>query len=510
MNVIIAARLSQKSKGRASSGIETQDEDAREWAQQQGHNVVDTVADHASGTKKMEERKYLRPWVTDPELMAKYQGIVAAKQDRLSRADWRDEAELRIWAETNGKTLFIVDRDLRWPPRAGAHHDDDVTNWNRGAEEAHREWNNTSKRYTRMLKQLVSNNELTGRPVYGYRSAGINCGQSPCRCWEKRVDDHKTLAIYEPEAQVVREAKDRYLADETLQKICDDFNAREVPSPLFQGEPGKFWWPRRLGMILRNPAIAGRRMNNSYADESERKTILTYPGIIMWAEHEQICARMDSRSHRKGISPANVYLLTGILFDEAGHALYHTANSANSHGKRTEYYYCRNGCRTCPPMKETDDRVSQAVIGDFGNMPRMVRRIIPGKNHFEEIARLRQDRNELDDLADDYAERHAAITAEIRRLAKEGKENPQPDEIKWVPSGQTVAQYWESLDTAGKRDWLLENGWKAYAFKNDGRWSITIHISPHIVSGSIPMDRITIPQTGPWAVMQYTVDDPTE
>lgn len=191
MDVIIAARLSQKSKGHASTGIETQDEDARDWAKDEGHKVVATVADHASGTKAMWQRKNLRPWVTEAELMTKYQGIVAAKQDRLSRGDWRDEAELRIWAETNGKTLFIVDRELRWPPREGAHHNEDVTNWNRGAEEAHREWNNISKRYKRMLKNRVDNNELTGRPVYGYRSAGINCGESPCRCWEKRLEDRK-------------------------------------------------------------------------------------------------------------------------------------------------------------------------------------------------------------------------------------------------------------------------------------------------------------------------------
>lgn len=471
MDVIIAARLSQKSKGYAQSGIETQDEDARDWARDEDHNVVATVADHASGTKAMWQRPNLRPWVTDPELMTKYDGIVAAKQDRLSRADWRDEAELRIWAETNGKTLFIVDRELRWPPREGAHHDDDVTNWNRGADEARREWNNTSKRYKRMLKNRIDNNELTGRPHYGYRSAGINCDESPCRCWEKKIDDRKTLVIYEPEAKVIREARDRYLGGETIEKICDDFNARGIPSPVWRGEPGKRWWPHTLGKMLRSPSIAGRRMNNSYADESERKTILTYPGIITWSEHEQICARMDSRSHRKGISSANVYMLTGILFDKAGHVLYHVTNS---HGQRIEYYHCQKGCRICPPMKEMDDRVSQAVIEDFGDLPHMVRRIIPGKNYFEEIARLRQDRTELDDLADDYAERHAVLTAEIRRLAKEDKENPQPDGIKWVPSGQTIGQIWQSLTTAGRHDWLKESGWKVTVAKEDGELIVAI------------------------------------
>jgi hypothetical protein len=224
-------------------------------------------------------------------------------------------------------------------------------------------------------------------------------------------------------------------------------------------------------MIFRNPATAGRRMSNSYAGESQRKTILTYPGIITWTEHEQICARMDSRTHRKGISPANAYLLTSILFDEAGHVLYHVKAS---HGQRIEYYYCQKGCGICPPMKEMDDLASQAVIDDFGDLPYMVRRIIPGKNHFEEIARLRQDRAELDDLADDYSERHSVITVEIRRLAREDKENPLPNEIKWVESGQTIEQYWQSLSTAGRRDWLKENGWKIHVAKSDGEYVIAI------------------------------------
>jgi hypothetical protein len=498
MDVIIAARLSQKAKDRPQTGIESQDEDARDWAKEQGHNVIYTAADHASGAKAMAQRKELGPWVTDPELMGRYQGIVAAKQDRLSREDWRDEAELRMWAENNGKTLFIVDRDLRWPPRDGAHHDDDVTNWNRGAEEAHLEWANTSRRYKRMVKLRTDNNELTGKPIFGYKSAGINCGESPCRCVEKKQDDRKTLVVFEPEAKVVREAKDRYLSGESLEKICDDFNAREIPSPT-----GKQWWSRALGKILRNSSIAGRRMNNA------GKTVLFYKEIITWQEHEQIVARMDSRAYRKGISPANVYMLTGILFDEAEHPLYHITNT---HGQRPEYYLCRKGCGMCAPMGEMNELVSKAVIGDFGDRPHMVRRIIPGSNHFEEIARLRQDRLELDDLADDYSERHAAITAEIRGLAKEDKENPKADEIKWVPSGQTIAEHWKSLSIAGKRDWLLENGWRAYAFKHDGRWSVTIHIAPHILSGSIPMDRVMVPETGMFAVKQYArlVEEQTE
>jgi DNA invertase Pin-like site-specific DNA recombinase len=463
MDVIVAARLSQKIKGRAQSGIESQDEDAREFAEEEGHNVIETVADHASGSKAMWERKNLRPWVTDPDLMARYQGIVAAKQDRLSREDWGDEVELRKWAEANGKTLFIVDRGLRWPPRK-SHYDDDVEAWNRGAEAARREWNETSKRYRRMQKRLRDNNFLTGRASYGYRIAGVNCGQVPCRCAEKQIDDHKTLVIYEPEAAVIREARDKYLGGDSLQDICDDFNARMIPSPTFRGEPGKEWTRGRLSEILRNPATAGRRMDGWRKPEHERKTVLQFPGIITWAEREQIGARMDARAHRRGIAPANAYLLTGIISDEAGHRLYHV------HARRPEHiYYCHQKCGLTVPMEEVDQRVSDAVVELYGHFPHLVRRVIPGQTNFEAIAKLRQDRNELDDTKDDYLDRMSAITAEIKRLILEDQESPRPETVRWVDSGIKIRDYWKGLTIPQRRDWLKVNGWKVTVSKVGGR-----------------------------------------
>jgi site-specific DNA recombinase len=456
MDVIVAARLSKKIKGKAQTTITSQDLDGREWAEQEGHNVVATVADAASGKLAMWQRPNLGPWVTDPELMTKYQGIVAAKQDRLSRADWRDEGDMRRWAEDNDKTLFIVDHNLRWPPRNDANRDDDISRWNDGAEQARREWNEASRRYKRMQKALITDNYLVGKASYGYRAMGVNCKESPCRCYELRnEEDHKTLTIHEPEAQVIREAKRRYLErGEAVKSICDDFNARRIPSPMWRGEPGRHWHIKTLADLLRNPAIAGRRM------DANGKTVLRFEGIVTWQEHEQLVARLDSRANRKGISPANTYLLTGILFDEAGYPMYGV-----SHRKRWHYYRCHH-CGFAIHMGQADQEVSDAVIEIYGHLPHMVKRVIPGANHFETIARLRQDRNELNDLADDYTERHAEITAEIRRLTKLDAEHPQPDEVKWAPDGKTIRQHWESLDNAARRDWLRENGWKITVIKD--------------------------------------------
>jgi hypothetical protein len=405
----------------------------------------------------MWERPTARPWVTQPDLMVRYQGIVVAKHDRLSRADWRDEGDLRRWAEDNHKALFLVEKDLRWPPRQGAGYDDDVANWNREAEGSDREWNAASRRYKRAHRKLISNNYLVGRPIYGYRAMGVDCRQIPCRCFEEGKDDHKTLVIYEPEAMVIRELVTRYLAGESLQALCDDLHARGIPSPKY-GKSGDRWYTQTLARLLRNPGLAGRRQN------AEGKTVLHYKGIITWPQHEQLVARLNSRAHRKGISPANTYMLTSILSDEAGHPMYGIKAGERSN---VYYYYCRTCRGLMVPVELANQDVSESVTEFYGEMPHMIQRVNPGENHFNQIARLRQDRAELDDLADDYEERHAAYTAEIRRLTKLDQEHAEPDRIGWTPSGKTIAEHWQSLDIAGRRDWLRENGWKITAIKDD-------------------------------------------
>ena len=154
-------------------------------------------------------------------------------------------------------------------------------------------------------------------------------------------------------------------------------------------------------------------------DERERKTSLRFPGIITWAEHEQLCARLDSRAYRKGISPGNVAMLTSIISDKAGHPMYRI-------NRPPLYYYCRKGCRVSVPLEYADEQITQAVLSDYGDYDHMIRRTIPGKNYFEDMEQLRRDRAELDDLAPDYDERHAEITAEIRRLSKL---QPEPNAV---------------------------------------------------------------------------------
>ena len=155
------------------------------------------------------------------------------------------------------------------------------------------------------LATIKTNNANPGRPTYGYTSVG-------------EVKFQKTLVQVPAEAAVIREAVERYLAGETIDAICADFNRRHIPSPTWKGKPGKHWHAKTLAGLLRSESTAGRRMGNKPVLDAAGKpvkdpitdkpvttrvTLCTFPGIITWDEHERLVARLDSRAYRKGISP---------------------------------------------------------------------------------------------------------------------------------------------------------------------------------------------------------------
>ena len=218
MRVLIAARLSKKKDKQAGHGIETQDERAREWAELGGHTVVGVAADTASGIVAPWNRKNLKPWVTDPVRMASYDAIVAYKMDRLSRAGWRDESDIRRWAEDNGKKLIIVDGP-QWPPR----DDGDRWAWEAMAIKARKEWESIQERVVRSQTAIRANGALHGKAGYGHAIVGNRY--------------HKTLEINETEARVIRQAKERYLGGETIDAIVRTSTCVGSPSAAIAGMP---------------------------------------------------------------------------------------------------------------------------------------------------------------------------------------------------------------------------------------------------------------------------------
>lgn len=443
MRVIIAARLSQE-VGEGQQGLDFQDEDARDWAESSGHNVIGVTQDFKSGTSAMWDRPNLKPWVTEPALLAKYDGIVAYAFDRLSRQSAKDERALRQWAEDNGKTLFIVEDKMQWPPSAdwdAERIQDENKSWNDAQDRAHRDLLKTSRRYKNMQRGKIRRNSITGRPNYGYRIITVE-------------DGRKTQTPVKPEADYMIEAKDRYLDGETLDAIVADFMVRGIPAPGKSTKEGKTakWSAKTLSAYLRNSAYSGIRVN--------AKGVKVHYGYTpLWSPNDTkaLQDRIKSRAHRQGISPKNVALLTSILFDANGHPMYRINKWA------TTAYYCRV-CHTSVDLTTMDNRIHEMAARD--NTPYLITEVFVS-DHENLIHKLRAEREALDDTNPDDDARDAELKAEIRRLSI----LPPTRELVTRETGQTYAERYASQDDAQRRDDMLSMGMRI-VWLGEGNWEI--------------------------------------
>jgi hypothetical protein len=390
----------------------------------------------------MFSRPNLGKWVTSPEFIAKYDGIVAATFDRLSRQNAQDERKLRDWAEDHGKTLFIVDDDMQWPPSSdwdATQIQDETDRWNAKQSQAHREWLKTSKRYTKMQAGKIKRNSITGRPNYGYAIITVDRGR-------------KTQTPVKPECDYMVEAKDRYLDGETLTAIWQDFTTRGIPAPGKSTKPGQVakWSDKTLSAYLRNPAYCGRKVNAAGETIHDDFTPL-------WSEdeHKRLTARLDSRAHRAGISPKNVALLTSIVHCKHGNAMY----------RLNTLYYSRS-CKCSVNLAKADSQVNEFFLRNGSRY--MIQQMIVS-DHENQIHKLRAERDNLDDLADDYDDRHGSLTVEIRRLAK----LPKTSEIISRDTGKTYGQMWADSTDDQRRDIMLESNFTV-TYLGDGKWSMDL------------------------------------
>ena len=357
-------------------------------------------------------------------------------------ADWSDEARIRLWAEEHGKTLFVVDRNLQWPPRDA----DDRERWNNGVEQARREWESTSKRYRRAQAYLRDQAFFVGKKPYGYRIVTVpGSGRTP-------EDDHKTLEPDPVTSPIVREMARLYLDGQSFREIRDWLTSRALPVPQQpKDRTGRGWTSQAVRRILSNQAIAGRVQTNG-------RTVLRVEPIITMEQFRQMERLMKSRATR-GSAARETALLTGILVCKDGNPMYRIKGRSVPSCPDGFYYYCSaeicpKGDRMLVPLAYLDAAVNDVVMA-MADLPHVVIKVTPGNDHSEEIAHIKKDIAELNVESATYDSDLARLRAEIARLREIDRTEAKASKTDVKPDGRTIGGVWESLDTASRRQWLL-------------------------------------------------------
>lgn len=450
MRLVLAARLSQLAKGQ--TGLDTQDEDARAWAAAHGHTIVAATLDRISGRVSPSDRPKLGPWLSDPKRMMLYDGILVSRIDRLTRKqDW----DIRQWAEEHGKRILVVSPELEWPPPQGEAGTATRIIWDNLVDLAAGEWENTSIRYRRMQRALRDQAFFVGKPPYGYHIVQVD------------GTEHKTLEPDPVTSAIARGMAQRYLDGESLHQISEWLTASVIPAPQPpKGRTGRGWSDQAVRRILRNPAMIGRIHVNGH-------TYMHVDPLISADDHKRILQIMATRPSHRGKRAKETALGTGILYCSNGHPMYRIQGRKIPSVPDGLYYYCREcpkGERLLVPLTKTDQALND-VIMERADQPHYVTQFTAGGYDYQpEVDLVRGDIRELDPEADDYDAQLKPLRAELarlRELQKEEQKKPLKEDKARDPDGRTIGQVFESLDTAGRREFILAEGVKYRPQRDD-------------------------------------------
>lgn len=455
MRVIIAARLSvlvkadklsEDDKLTEQTGLDSQERETVAWANSHGHTIVDIVKDFRTGKSHLWDRPKLRPWVMEPARMKLYDGIVALKMDRLTRADKSGVTAMERWAEDNGKQLLITSADVRFP----AEGTDGIA-WDVYTRTAHAEYLATRERYMRMQGYRHDENSLVGRPPWGYEIV--------------QVDGIKELEPT-PEGRIWVPKIFGWLAEgETPRAVGEKLEAAGVRSLA----PGGRWHESRVISMAKTPTYAGTRQRKGRAP-------LQVEPLVSHALMEKAVAKLSSRA-RPGRATSTLPKV--LLKPLCGHPdcpgegswpMYRVNAGVTIRGEVSAgAYRCsgsgaqRKGCGN--PMVDiaTLDAMVLGWSELWDNTEYVSQKYVSGNDAGARLELLRAEMRETLGAADLSPEKIPEVAAEY---AKRIKALESEDAIKphWedVHTGMTEGDYLRGLDLDGQRDYLARKDIRAW------------------------------------------------
>lgn len=276
MNTGIYARISED-RDETQLGVGRQVEDCEHGGAQRGWNVVDRYIDNDisayTGGRRPEYERMLQD-IADGRIDA----VIVWHQDRLVRQPRELEHFFDVCDKAGVTHLASVTGDIDL-----STHDGRLKARILGAV-ARNQSDAASRRIQRKAQEIAQAGKPSGG---GCRPFGFE-------------DDRVT--IRESEAAILRDLAGRLLAGESLRGLCNDLNARGVPTTT-----GGVWQTQPLRRLLHSGRISGQREH-----KGEIVAEATWPAIITPSQTRRIRALLDDPT-RRATRPNRSYLLTGLL-----------------------------------------------------------------------------------------------------------------------------------------------------------------------------------------------------
>ena len=466
MRILPVVRLSLVTEKTTSP--ERQLEKITQYAALEDHELVQiTEADYdldVSGTVSPFDRPGLGPWLREDRLGA-WDALCAAKLDRVSRSLF-DFTALLAWLEAHGKSLIILDPMLDLTRPEGRVMANTLVSFAAYEREV------IGARVKEAHDKLVRDGRYTGGMVpFGYRPVKL------AKNWGYEIDPE-----YGP---LVAEMCARYIKGDTLGGIARWLRESGVPSPknvirLRNGKPltDTPWTSTVVRMIMTSPAILGAVVDTRGKPLRDPDGVVVYrtEGLVGREIYEAVLARL---ALNKAPVKVNSTPLLQVAFCICGAPMHSTTTKRGKYSYT--YYHChsshlRDG--KCSARRMKAESVEQAVFGSLlelaGDAELTEKNLIPGRDYSEEIARIGEQIGHLSSVVaigqatGKDVSREAALLeqaqAEIQRLAAL---EPVAARVEPVKTGKKFREHWESLDTAGRNEFLRSAGVRAVASRDE-------------------------------------------
>jgi site-specific DNA recombinase len=451
----------------ASTSPERQIESIKKFADYREHDLIEIGPEDydldVSGAVSPFDRPGLGRWLKQDKL-DEWDAICAAKLDRISRSLF-DFTAFVHWLEAHGKSLIILDPELDLTTKEGRV----MANILMTFAEYEREV--IGARVKDAYDKLVQSGHYTGGfAPFGYRP--VKTGKN----WAFEIDPG-----YAP---VVQQMADRFLAYESLGSIARWLTESGVPSPrdvhrIRKGKPPQNktpWRANTVRSILSSMSVLGAVTNIRGIPLRDDQGLVIYRAdpLIDRDAFERIQVRLAQNPVPVRV---NSTPLLRIAFCTCGGYMHRTSTWVTRQSGATyaySYYQCRTAKEVdgrCSAKRVRAEPLEEAVFGTLlelaGHRRLRAERVIPGRDHSEESARLIEQTQHLQaDIGRarlqrrDYSELQATLdraNAELDRLAAL---DPEPARLEYDELDQTFQDWWDAHDSPARNEFLRQQGVK--------------------------------------------------